>query len=654
MRTQLILACGLLLACCAGAQSQEAQHVMATRASQIQAANAARTLVEFPYQGGTAVLSAFEINGDGTNGPAGTIEPGVGVWDQKTGQVVSDVQINVPPNGNYTGATSNPGHDAPQISRLANGGIIVTYGAASTYYHYHPSPAWACLDRLFCEPFKYAPSSAANGTGVAQALVKSPEYLLPASGISEISSATIGDATIMAGQQQTPSATSVAGNHSYVTVHAIPNGGSFDTMTGPWNFMSSHQPPSSGVETLTKMPNDDAYFDFGITQAQGAGTISLSIGSENCTVANVPGNGDPAGAAQAFVSYAMKSCSAFKNKYGAVVTKFEPLQRVGGSLTPPSQVVGVVAKNVDVTTLPDPRKYVQLNCSGGIACASPPGPNTVIDLRGSGLHRHFLWGGVYRLGNYVYDVTDIQQVTGSFWGAGHNSLAVALMCFRTSGPQGATWTWTDCGGRNPFTVAPGVIPKDRLGAGSPYLIRPPASGYPSNMTPYIYDWSMGAQPPASGRTYPVVSAESATLLPNGNLLIAHGCQFRNGNYGICYVRFDTVNDRTVGIGIVDAPASGGSLASLAVRSNPRGAALGALAGLGAKWGCGGSGTCALTYVYDSASNTWRRTTATSFGGPNDAGFPGVVNVSDRGFIFGLKQRTSSTSARIVTFERSVQ
>jgi hypothetical protein len=653
MRIQWIIAFGLVLTLCGAAQSQDAMHVMANRASAIQAANQARTLVELPYQGGRAIVSAFEINGDGTNGPAGTIQPGIGVWDATTGKIISDVQINVPPNGHYAGATSNPGHDAPQISRTANGGMIVTYGAVTTYRRYHPDPTWACLNGTFCQPFKYALPRDANGTGVAQALARSTEYLLPSSGISEISSASIGDATIMAGQQQTPSNTSVSGNHSYVTFHATSDGGRFDTTQGPWNFMSSHLPPAWGVETITRIPNDDAYFDFAIISAQGAGTISLSIGSDNCTMSNFPANGNEADAAQAFVNYASKSCPAFKSKWGALVTKFEPFMRINGSIAPANTVVGIVANNVDTNRLPPAKTNVRLACSGGISCGGPYGPNTVIDERASGRHRHFLWGGEYRLGAYIYDITDVQQVTASYFGAGHNSLALAISCYRTSGPKGATWTWTDCGGRNPFNVAPGTQPQDRLGNGSPYLIRPPASGYPSNMTPYIYDWSMEAQPPAGSKTFPVLSAESATLLPNGDLLIAHGCQLRDTKYGICYVRFDTANDRTRNMGIVDAPSGGGSLASLAVRSSSNGASLAALAGLGARWGCGGSGPCALTYSFDANSNTWRRTSAQSYGGANDAGFPGVVNVSSAGFIFALKQRVNSTSARILTFERAV-
>lgn len=616
------------------------RHLMATRAAAQQPANMTRTAVDLDRPSGRAILSAYEIAGDGSNGAAGTVQPGIGVWDERTERVSADRQINVPPDGNFTTATSNAGHDAPAIVLTPDDGVLIAYGAASTYRSYHPPEAWSCLRAQFCQPFKFAPNDARSST-LAETLARSPEYLLPASGLSEMSSATLGNETLLAGQQQVSTGSGEAGAQGFVTYE---RGGTFETAAGPWNFRSSHVPPADGLYTISRTPGDGAYVEFAVTAASGSGSMAIDIGGTRCALSNLPAQ-DPASAADAFAQYANSSCPAFRARFEAIVPRYDPLERGTGGTA-----IGIAVRGGDVATLP-PASAVHLECAGGIVCASPAGQNRVYDVRASGLHRHFLFGGLYRLGRYIYDLVDIQQVTGSWFGPEHNSFALALACFRTSGASGATWTWTDCAGRHPFELRPGAAPAARLERGSPYLIGPPPS-YPANYAHYIYDFSMHAQPPATAVAYPVISSESMAQLRDGSIVIAHGCQSASQSDAICYVEVDPRNGRTTRAGFVDAAPGGGSLASIALRSDGRGGlALGALAGIASKWGCGGSGGCALVYRFNAANGTWSRYSAQSLGGSNDAGFAGTVAASARGFLFSYKELEGS-HARIVTFERS--
>src|SRR6185437_5084722 len=141
---------------------------------------------------------------------------------------------------------------------------------------------------------------------------------------------------------------------------------------------------------------------------------------------------------------------------------------------------------------------------------------------------------------------DVQQVTGSWYGSEHNSYALALACIRAGEPRGSIWTWTDCGGGHPFELAPGAAPMERLGEDSPYLVGPPAGGYPNDYSHYIYDWSMQGQPPARSVSYPVISSESIATL-RGHLVIAHGCQAANGTDTVCYAELNS-NGKTMRVG----------------------------------------------------------------------------------------------------------
>lgn len=614
-------------------RAAQAHHVLATHA-----ADAARSSMVVRRASKRYVVAAYAIAGDGSNGGVGTIQPGIGSWEQDTDRTSADRQINLPPSGDFTTATSNALHDAPSLAQLADGSVIEVYGAASTYPNYHPPASWACMPRIYCEPFKYSPAS---GGDIASDLGASAQYLLPSVGISEATSATIGDATIVAGQQQTLSPYGQTGAQGYVSLHASGGRATFDTAAGPYDFRAQRTPPGDGLQMVTKAPNDDAYVDFGIRSA-GSGTISLALDGMPCSL-NV-GGASPEDAARQFVEEARATCPAFRTKYGIALVQYDPLER--GALA----IVGVTLRRGDVTTLPG-AATVRLQCTG-LTCGTAAKPDTVFDVRGSGLHRHFMFGGVMRLGAYVYDILDVQQVTGAWSGPGHNSYALALSCFRSSGARNGVWQWTDCSGRHPFTEAPGTTPVNRLGAGSPYLIGAPERGYDENMTPYIYDWSMAAQPPTGSRTYPVISAESAAL-DGKDLLVVHGCQLRDGRYGVCYARYDTAAGRTTRAGIVDAPAAGGSLATVALRSNARHQLrLAVFAGNGPKWGCSGSGPCAMTYSYDRGTNRWLRRDADSLGGANNAGFPGIVQAESNGFLFTLRDIVSPESRRIVTFEKA--
>jgi hypothetical protein len=604
------------------------RHVLATRA-----ADFARSTLVIKRASGRSVVSAYAIGGDGSNGAPGTIQPGVGLWEERSDRISADRQINMPPNGDFTTAVSNAGHDAPGIAVLADGSVIVPYGAASTYPNYHPPASWSCETRIYCEPFKFAPAS--GDSDLTSDLAQSPQYLLPAVGISEPTSATLGDATIIAGQQQTLSRYGQTGAQGYVTLHASHGRATFDTASGPWDFRAERSPSADGMQMVTRAPNDDAYVDFGIQSASGQGTISLELDGTPC-VQNVGGS-TPADVAMQFANLARASCPAFRGRFGISSVQYDPLQRGAPG------IVGITYSRGDVTTLPGVAS-VRVQCSGGIVCGAP------LDVRASGLHRHFMWGGVMRLGKNVYDILDVQQVTGSWNGPGHNSYALALVCFRSDGPRNGSWQWTDCSGRHAFSESPGTMPVNRLGAGNSYVIPPPAR-YEENMTPYIYDWSMNAQPPVGSRTYPVISSEGAAL-DGKDLVIVHACQLRDGNYGICYVRYDTNEGRTVRAGVVDAPPGGGSLAAVAVTVDARRQlAVAALAGNGPKWGCSAAGPCALTYAYDPASGRWVRRNVDPLGGPANAGFAGTVRAEGAGFLFALREPVSKDMRRIVTFER---
>jgi hypothetical protein len=639
MNVRPIVAAALLVL--AAAPSPPRAHVMARHAAAEQQANGTRTAADIDRDGDRETLDVFEIAGDGSNGATGTVQPGAGDYEQKSGATVSDRQINVPPDGHYTTATSNAGHDGPAVVLPHDGSVIVTYGAASTYRSYHPPDAWACLQRQFCEPFKRVRLS--DRGNLADALAHAPEALLPSSGLSEMSAATVDGATIMAGQQQVATVHGESGAQGYVSYRGADR---FDTAAGTYDASSEHAPSGDGLYTITRAPNDNAYVEFAIVSARGAGTIHLDADGRTCTLANLPAS-SPDEAAQAFVQYANNSCPAFHERFSAVTPQFDPLQaRLGGS------PVGLELRSGDVRALPGVSD-VHLACSGGIACASPRGADTVYDVRDAGIHRHFLFGKVVHQGPYVYDLLDVEQVTGSWYGQEHNSLALALACFRTTGPQGAAWIWTDCGGGHQFRLDPGETPAPRLNAGSPYLVRAPRGGFPPGMVPFIDDWSMEAQPPHNPAPYPVISTESAARLSDGSLLIAYGCQSAERHDAICYVQLDA-QGATERAGFVDDPAGGGSLPSIAIDAHGQSVTLAALVGIASRWGCDGSGGCALLYRFDDRSHRWTRTAAESLGGRNDAGFAGTVAPTAQGFIFAYRDLIGDGHARVVTFERAVR
>lgn len=575
-------------------------------------------------QGGKPlVLGVFEIDGDGANGSQGTIQPGAAVWNADSGAMVADRQLNVPPNGEFTTATSGAGHDAPSLVETAGGGLLVPYGAVSTYLGYHPPDAWRCLGSAACEPFKYIPRTRAD-TSIVDELAHAPEYLLPSVGLSEMSFATLGSTTIMAGQQQPSSRSGQAGTQAYVTLHASGGTASFDTAGGPWNFTASHAPPADGLEALTLTPSDDAYVDFGITSsAPGAATVSLDLGSAPCTMRiNSDGNADHT--VQQIVASFPFACPQMRSRFGAMQVQYDPAMVVNGTALAPA-VVGITAS--DLQGLPAWSR-VQLSCTGAVACASPHGPNTVADVRGSGLHRHFLFGGVLQRGPYIFYLMDVEQLTGSWYGRGQSSLGLALACFRTTEPHGAQWTWTDCAGRHPFTVAPGMRTVARLNGA--YLIGAPERGYSGGMAPYVYDWSMRGQRDSQG--VPVVAAVSSTVLRDGRFMFAHGCETPAHVWTVCYALYDPKGGRTISAGTVDVPPGGGSLASISLRTESDGEPeLAVLSGVGTKWGCTQPGICFMTYRYDS-SGRWSRLGTASIGGENNAGFPGTVSVANGKFV----------------------
>ncbi|HTU70966.1 MAG TPA: hypothetical protein VMF11_11670 [Candidatus Baltobacteraceae bacterium] len=628
---RLIAAFAAILATagCIGTLAADQPVRAADRVAKTQPANLTRTSLLLK---GTPnlVLGAFEVDGDGHNGAVGTIQPGAAIWNADSGTMLADRQINVPPNGNYTTALSEAGHDAPALAQTAGGGILAVYGAISTYIPYHPPDAWRCLGRLACEPFKFA-ADGASDLRVLDALANSPEYLLPSVGISEASYATVGAVTIIAGQQQPGSRYGQSGAQSYVTLHAKPGGGTFDTTAGAWDFRSSHVPPGDGGETLTLTPQDDAYADVGIVHAgEGPGTMTFDLGSVHCAV-RIAAAGDAAAAATQVTAAFSGACPQARGRFAAVQVKYDPAMRVGGALLAPA-VVGIT------TPVNGPLPPPQVHCDGALSCASPHGPDTMLVERGSGLHRHFLFGGVMRSGAYVYYLMDVEELAGSWYGRGESSEGLALACFRARAPAGDRWTWTNCAGRDAFTLTPGMRPLARLTPDSPYLVGAPQDGYRGGMAPYQYDWSMRPRVPPG---IPVIAAVSATTMRDGDLMFVHGCETPDRLFTACYALYDTRSGLTRTAGTID-PSAGGSLASIAAITKADGTVeVGILAGEGDRWGCGAAGTCFLTYRYDARANRWYPLGKAPLGGRDVAGFPGSLNVEGERFLIQLHPLTGA-------------
>jgi hypothetical protein len=622
-----------LIACVNTSDSRSVVVNALSHAARSQPANLTTVAVDIDPQQGL-VLSAFGVTGDGSNGPPGTIQPGVALWDARDDRDVDDGQINLPPYGNFTTATSGAGHDAPSLVRTAGGSILAVYGALSTYPPEHPPNTWRCAAAAFCEPFKLAGPHVAPRDVVA-ALAQSPERLLPTAGLSEVSSATVGDTTIIAGQEQVSSALGEGGMQGYVTLHDRANRITFDTSGG------------TGLESVTLPPNDGEYFDFEITAATpGLGTMSMWAAGVHCTIA-LPSPGDTRAFAQAARLEYARMCPAFHARFRLVRVAYDPLMRVPGGSSAGS-MLGVAVRHADVTSLPGGAS-IGVACSGSLSCASAHGVNTVDDVRGSGLHRHFLWGGVVASGRWFYDLIDVEQATGTWYGPEHNSYALALACFRAAPPVQGRWTWTDCSGHHPFGVTAGMRPEARLRSGSPYLISRPVSGYGAGVIPYVEDFSASAQPPRrSQRGYPVISAESLTTLPNGNLLIVYGCQTRESETTVCYATYDTRNGRTLRAGIVDDPAGGGSLASVALARANGVVSLAILSGAGDRWSCGARGACLLIYDFGSGEHPWTLRSARPLGGDDSDGFAGVVEADGNHFLVTL-HRIEPSGTQLLTF-----
>jgi hypothetical protein len=622
---------------------------LAGAASISQPTNLTGTLVITDPHIAPLVISTYEIDGNGSNGPAGSIQPGVAIWNVVRGAVARG-QINMPPNGNFDVATSWAGHDAPYVADLGTGGIMVVYGAISTYTAFKPPAANACLQEFYCMPFKIASAEGTSAATLLNALASSAEYHLPSIGLSEASSASQGDTTAIFGQEQTSSPYGQAGTQGYVAYHATgPSKGYFDTVGGSWDF---HEPLASardGLQTITLAPKDNAYFEFTVLSVDPSlpgGKISISVNGFECALTGSFG-ASPSEVAENYVRYFNESgdagCARLRKTLRAVHPVYDPNAAQGGSS------IGFDVKEGDVQSLPAPPTAGRgLYCDGqAIRCGilQRPTPNSTLDLRNPtfGGHRHFLYGGLLHLAKYYYALMDVQQVEQSWYGAGASSLATALSCFRSTGPQQAIWTWTDCSGHNPFEVAPGLRAAFRLGTGarsssspaSPYLIEPPVSGYPHSMVPFVYDYSMEAQPQytrihGGARYFPIISAETAVLDKSRNLWIAYQCFDTSGNISICYLEYDGTNGKTNRIGFVDEPESGGSLAALGfLKDVSRGFVLGALVGNGPKWGCP-SGPCAIEYRLRPGMHSWEKSILHSFGGSNFAKSPGVVAQSPDG------------------------
>jgi len=432
-------------------------HVKVAGAASISVAtNLTSTLVITDPRVAPLILSTYEIDGNGSNGPVGSIQPGVAIWNLIRGEVVQG-QINMPPNGNFNVSRSNAGHDAAYIIDLGTGGIMIAYGAMSTYASYKPPAANACLKTFYCMPFKIAGTNAGSAASILEALISSPEYHLPSIGLSEASFASQGGTTAIFGQEQTDSPYGQSGAQGYVVYHATgPARGYFDTLGGPWDFREPLVTVRDGLQTITLAPKDNAYFEFAVRSvdaSQHSGKISILMNNSECALTGSLG-ASPAEVAASYVRYFNESndagCIALRRTLRAVHPVYEAYETQAGS------VIGFDLRQGDVTRLPPPPTAGRgLYCDGqAITCGTSRSSvaNASLDLRdlGFGGHRHFLFGGVLQLGKYFYALMDVQQVTQSWYGAGHNSLATALACFRSTGPHPAIWTWTDCSGRQPF------------------------------------------------------------------------------------------------------------------------------------------------------------------------------------------------------------
>lgn len=620
-----------IVSCYGGSAADQPVHAR-DRIAARQAANLTKTALVL-RTGAPLVVGAFSISGDGRDGEQGTIQPGVAVWNADTGAMLEDRQINVPPDGSFTTATANTEHDAPSLVRTANSAVLAIYGAVSTYGAYHPPPAWHCAAAVACEPFKYAAPQVATDAGIVEALAQSPQYLLPTVGLSEASSATLESTTIVAGQQQPDSRFGQPGAQGYVTLHAGPGGITFDTAAGPWNFERSPGPPADGEEVPALMPSDGAYADVGIVRAAtGEGTFALQIGSASCAI-TIDAQGNAAQAAADIAAAFAARCPALRDRFAAMQVKDDRAMVVDGTALAPA-VVGLTT--TETGPLPNPH----VACSGSIACASPRGADTMLVERGSGVHHHFLFGGVVRSGPYFYYLMDVEKSTGNWYARAGSSYGLSLVCLRASPPQGATWTWTNCAGQHPFHLAPGEHPVDRLTPRSGYLIGAPANGYRGNMAPYVDDWSMRAQAQSAG--FPVIAAESLVRMRDGNLMIVHGCATTTHVTTACYALYDARTGATARAGTIDEPEGGGSLASIAVLQRTDGTIeAGVLAGEGERWGCGAAATCFLTYRYDTAQGRWVHLGSAPLGGTNTAGFPGSLDVSGDRFVIETHRRTAS-------------
>ena len=581
------------------------------------------------------ILGTFAIEGDGENGARGTIQPGIAVWNADDGAMLADRQLNVPPDGNFATALGSQIHDAPSLVHTAAGGILALYGAASTYVNYHPPASWKCPSG-FCQPFKFATGDGQADARIVEMLADSPEYLLPSVGLSEASYATLGQTTIIAGQQENGRGYGETGTQAYVALHATADGGTFDTTAGPWNFKSSHEPPADGLEALSLAPDDDAYVDFGIARAEsGSGTVTLAIGDASCSI-DLTSDGSASDAAARIASAFASACSSLRDRFAAMQVRYDPAMVVGGTNLAPA-IVGLTLRAG--APAPPPLSRVTLRCTGSISCASPRGTDTVAMAHGAGLHRHFLYGGVLQRGPYIFYLMDVEQSIGNWYGRGYASYGLALICLRTKEPQGATWTWTDCAGRHPFTLAPGMMAAARFERGSPYLVGAPSDGYHDDMSPYLDDWSMAAQ--AHVRGTPVIAAVSAAFLPNGDLMLGHGCQTTTRVVTACYALYDTHTGRTLQAGTIAQPP-GGSLASIALRTRNDGfVEAGILGGNGTRWGCGQPGVCFLTYRYDLSLGRWVPLATAPMGGANFDGFPGSISVWGNSFVVEVHRKMPS-------------
>ncbi len=629
---------GALAFVCAAAMPNDGLHLLATHGGFDQAFDRASGIAELSDGHTRSIAAAIALDGAAAMGAARTQQPGVAQWDAR-GQVRLR-QINLPPQGSLLDDAAHPDHDAPQLAVLASGAVVVPYGAANTYGALDPPAAWACGTGTFCEPFKFA--AARERGDLPDALARSPEYLLPSTGLSEISAATLGDATILAGQQQVATPRGEAGAQGYVVLHARGDAAWFETADGPREVRSAHA-RANGMAMVTAMPTDDAYADVAVDGGEGTGDIGVTIGDRACILHGAPGRD----AVRALLAYAAAVCTRFTERYALQRVSYDPLLRFEGRA--PADALGITAASGDPARLPAVRE-VRITCTGAIACGSQAGANRAADVRESGLHRHFLWGGLTRAGPFIYDVLDVEQVTGSWDGAGHNALALALACFRTRGERDGAWIWTDCAGHHPFAVKPDSRAPPRLSPRSPYLIGAPLDGYAAGMLPFVFDWRMRAQPPADGaRGYPVLSAHALVRERNGDLAIAYGCQDRGGAYAVCMLRYDGRSGRTRDARFAVRPQDGGSLASLALRSDPDGRLhLAILAGMGARWGCARAGPCAMSYAQD-ANGGWRREKTVQSGGANDAGFPGSVTASGTAFIV-LQRVLTSDGIRVVSYD----